>query len=339
MLLLIALLACTSTTDDTGDILHGGADAGTTDGGGDGGEGDGGATDGGGGDGGSDRPEFVPTAGWVQVPAGSFVMGSPEGELGRADHLETQRTVTISHPFELSPTELTRGQFQALLGYDPSGFAACDECPADSLTWFDAVAAAEAMSRQAALPPCTTMTDVLCDDGSPSDDVGLCGDHGGIAQASVTLAEDASPYACLGYRLPTEAEWEYAARAGTTAATYNGDVVEHDCSPLDAVLDPIAWYCGNTGSSAPRAVGGKLANDWGLYDTLGNIYEWTLDGFTGTVPDTAVTDPWTEEGSGRVLKGGSWITIAAYIRAAAVCAYPASQRDSSQGVRLARSAW
>jgi formylglycine-generating enzyme required for sulfatase activity len=86
-------------------------------------------------------------------------------------------------------------------------------------------------------------------------------------------APDGDVYGCEGYRLPTESEWEYAARAGTTEATYNGDIASGDCDSASPVLEPIAWHSGSTTHPAAQ----KDANAWGVYDMLGNVLEWTWD--------------------------------------------------------------
>ena len=80
-----------------------------------------------------------------------------------------------------------------------------------------------------------------------------------------------------GYRLPTEAEWEYACRAGSHEAFCNGPITHTDCSPVDPNLDEVGWYCGN--ASDRRDVGLKDPNSWGLYDMHGNLYEWVWDGY------------------------------------------------------------
>ena len=109
--------------------------------------------------------------------------------------------------------------------------------------------------------------------------------------------------ACTGYRLPTEAEWEYAARAGTTSATYAGDLVERhlDCRPNNPTLDPIAWFCGN-GRYESFAVRNKRPNPWGLHDMLGNVGEWVWDGY-GPYPAGPVTDPTGFDSDQKVLRG------------------------------------
>ena len=124
-----------------------------------------------------------------------------------------------------------------------------------------------------------------------------------------------SPYDCEGYRLPTEAEWEYAARAGTTTATYTGDLDVTDCS-ASAVLNPIAWYCGNS-SSRTHPVALKDQNDWGLHDMLGNVWEWCHDSWVYDLGSSARTDPYgPAAGVDRVGRGGYWAGNARDSRAA-----------------------
>jgi formylglycine-generating enzyme required for sulfatase activity len=127
------------------------------------------------------------------------------------------------------------------------------------------------------------------------------------------------------------AEWEYAARAGTSTATYLGNLAGDPFScDSQRNLDPIAWFCGNSGRST-RAVGTRSANAWGLYDMLGNVWEWTSD-WSGGYPGT-VTDPvGPSTGSVRVFRGGSWFVNADVARAAY-----RSNGDPAGGFRLARS--
>ncbi len=106
------------------------------------------------------------------------------------------------------------------------------------------------------------------------------------------------------YRLPTEAEWEYSARAGSTTAFYNGGITELYWG-YDPNLSAIGWYCGNAGSTT-HPVAQKQANAWGLYDMSGNVWEWVQDWY-GAYPTGAVTNPTgaSSSGSSRVFRGGS----------------------------------
>ncbi|MCP4213802.1 MAG: formylglycine-generating enzyme family protein, partial [bacterium] len=121
------------------------------------------------------------------------------------------------------------------------------------------------------------------------------------------------------YRLPTEAEWEYACRSGSSSAFANGGITYTDYSPVDPNLDLIGWYYGNsdTGSGyKPQPVGGKDPNAWGLYDMHGNVFEWCQD-WGEPYPRGNVTDPTgPASGSFRVLRGGGWLYRAEYCRSA-----------------------
>ncbi len=117
------------------------------------------------------------------------------------------------------------------------------------------------------------------------------------------------------YRLPTEAEWEYAARAGSTTAFTNGDITQAGTDPIDPNLDAMGWYGGNANSTT-HPVAQKQANAWGLYDMHGNVFEWCQDWY-GDYPTTDVTDPTgASTGSYRVLRGGSFSSYALFCRSA-----------------------
>jgi len=152
------------------------------------------------------------------------------------------------------------------------------------------------------------------------------------------------------YRLPTEAEWEYAARAGSTTAFYNGEIAYNSCSPLDANLNVIGWYCGNSdaaysgcydasSSDGPSCAGThpvaqKQPNAWGLYDMSGNVWEWCQDWYE-IYPTTAVADPTgPDTGSGRVLRGGSWYGTTRICRSADRSTGSSSNRSLTLGFRL-----
>ena len=126
-----------------------------------------------------------------------------------------------------------------------------------------------------------------------------------------------------GYRLPTEAEWEYAARAGTVGPRYGK-------------LDSIAWYGANSGGRT-HPVGQKQANQWGLHDMLGNVWEWTLDWY-GRYPSGSVTDPeGPESGSYLVMRGNSWDDGAGFVRSASRHSQSPDFRYFNTGLRLVRT--
>ena len=126
------------------------------------------------------------------------------------------------------------------------------------------------------------------------------------------------------YRLPTEAEWEYAARAGTSGDRYSED------------LDSIAWYEGNSGDRT-HPVGQKSPNAWGLHDMLGNVWEWVQD-WTGDYPGGSVTDPQgSGSGSNRLARGGSWFRNAGICRAPVRTIDSSAARNQYLGFRLLRT--
>jgi formylglycine-generating enzyme required for sulfatase activity len=228
--------------------------------------------------------------GFVAIRPGRFSMGSPNSEAGR-DGDETLHSVTLTRSLWLQATEVTQAQWQAVMGPNPSIVNGCGTCPASGVSWNDAVIYLNALSESEGLDACY--------EGSRF--VGLD---------------------CSGYRLPTEAEWEYAVRAGTTEARYGE-------------LDRIAWHGGNAGYST-HPVAQKDANAWGLHDMLGNVWEWVHDRYGDFGGDT--TDP-TGPSSGpfRVIRGGGWSNDASLIRAANRYGYSPSYLDQFIGFRVARS--
>jgi hypothetical protein len=209
------------------------------------------------------------------IPAGSFLMGSPEDEEGRYDD-EIQHAVEITQPFLLKTTPVTQAQWLALMGNNPAHFKGDDRRPVEQVSWEDAVCFCEALSTQT----------------------------GGM------------------YRLPTEAQWEYACRAGTTGARY-GD------------LDAVAWYVDN-GRMNTKPVGQKQPNAWGLYDMLGNVDEWCQDWYERDYPSEPQRDPkGPPSGDFRVIRGGDWYTHAQYCRAAQRADYTPTGRYDGVGFRPA----
>jgi formylglycine-generating enzyme required for sulfatase activity len=206
-------------------------------------------------------------------------------------------------------------------GYYPSMKPGCEECPVENVSWHEAAAYLNGLSEAGGYERCYECNDLLQQEVSCE-----------LSRAYGT------PYECPGYRLPMAAEWEYAARAGTATATYNGNLEAGHllCEEPNGVLDSIAWFCGNSGSTT-HAVGGKLANAWGLYDTLGNVFEWVND-WSFVYPESPTIDPWeSHTGSGRVFRGGSFDYYAKGTRAAFRFTGGPSYRFDYLGFRPARS--
>jgi len=248
----------------------------------------------------------------VPIPAGSFLMGSPDDEEGREDDEGPQRTVNIS-TFQMSETEVTQKQFEDVMGWNDSSFSG-DDHPVEEVTWYDCVSFCNEQSEADGYTKCYTITDM---------DYG--GDH--IEDADVTCDWDAN-----GYRLPTEAECEYACRAGTTTRFNTGD--------SDSDLGRAGWYWDNSGFTT-HPVGEKEASAWGLYDLHGNVWEWCSDwygkGYYGTRPDPDSDPTGPNSGPYRVIRGGGWNISAQGRRSANRTNFGPYSRYHDLGFRLVRS--
>jgi formylglycine-generating enzyme required for sulfatase activity len=260
-----------------------------------------------------------PPSDMVRIPAGTFTMGSPADEAGRQDN-ETQHQVTLTKFIYVSKHEITQTEWQNVMGWNESDFKGANR-PVEEVTWFDALKYCNERSARENKTQVYHITDITPD-----------GNH--IEAATVTAIWSAN-----GYRLLTEAEWEYTCRAGSATAFCNGGITNTACGQVDPNLDLVGWYCGNAGDTT-HEVGGKAANAWGLEDMHGNVWEWCWDwkGYWD-YPTGPVTDPLgAASGDYRVIRGGGWLGGGAqWCRSAARGGNNPDGR-SGVGLRVARAA-
>lgn len=234
--------------------------------------------------------QAVPLTNMVLIPAGSFVMGSFPDEQDRESNEGPVTATTISRPFWMGIHEVTQGEYFDRMGNNPSEATGDLQRPVERVTWNDAVA--------------------------------YC--------AALTAEQRAAGHITghFEYRLPTEAEWEYACRAGTVTRYYFGD------DPSYTNLTRYAWTTSNSGGT-PHPVGEKRPNAWGLYDMHGNVWEWCLDHSGGVYPGGAAIDPaGPADGVARVLRGGSWTTLDRVCRSARRFGFPPDLSVNDFGFRV-----
>lgn len=241
------------------------------------------------------------------IPAGSFLMGSPESDSWADDNEKPQHRVRICRAFYMGTTVVTRGQYRVVTGENPSFFKGSDDLPVEYVSWLEAVRFCNALSVKDGLP---AFYEIVSD--------------------SVSLSD----WSGSGYRLPTEAEWEYACRAGSTTRYSFGDdassLVEYSCFLININVQ----VCKKS-----QAVCQKEPNNWGLFDMHGNVAEWCWDVYGDYAPAQAddphgpPEEPWL---SARVFRGAGYLDDPPSARAAHRRAFTKTSRSNGLGFRVAR---
>ena len=237
----------------------------------------------------------------VDIPAGSFTMGSPDSELARGTDEGPQTPVTISHAFKMGKYEVTQAEYLSVMGVNPSYFPGDLSRPVEQVSWLEA-------SNY-----CCRLT--------------ACEARAGRLPAG------------YAYRLPTEAEWEYACRAGTTTPFHYGNELRSGMANFYGYYeylagDPYHYNAGGIYLGRTTSVGSYAPNAWGLYDMHGNVWEWCQDRY-GPYSGVSVSDPQgPPTGSDRVVRGGDWVISAHYCRSAQRYGYNPPYRYYRIGFRV-----
>ncbi|MEZ4387992.1 MAG: SUMF1/EgtB/PvdO family nonheme iron enzyme [Candidatus Krumholzibacteriia bacterium] len=252
-------------------------------------------------------------AGCVYLPAATFTMGSATDELGRAAD-EGRHQVTFGRGFFLARHEVTQQEYADVTGLSPSYHEGLQK-PVERVAFLDAIRYCNLLSARDGLAPAYV-----------------------IAGEEVAWTVDAE-----GWRLPTEAEWEYACRAGSTTSLAGGELAVTGCE-LDYVLEQFGLYCGNDldgddEETGPFPVGRFRHNAWNLVDMHGNVLEWCWDWYAADLGSSAVVDPrGPATGFVRVLRGGAWSSPAEACRSARRSYLVPGNSNPAVGFRVARTA-
>ncbi|MCR4572434.1 MAG: formylglycine-generating enzyme family protein [Lentisphaeria bacterium] len=249
---------------------------------------------------------------WLRrIPAGKFLMGSPNEELGHENY-ETLHEVTLTKSYYIGVFECTQKQYQLVMGSNPSKTRKGDTHPVETVSYL-----------------------TLRNDSTSSVNIWPVKGH---AVDSTSFMGKLQIKTGLTFDLPTEAQWEYACRAGTTTALNSGKNLKD--LDTDANMAEVGRYTGNQNDgeggsiSTYTKVGCYKPNAWGLYDMHGNVWEWCLDWFT-TYSTAAATEPTgAATGSNRVIRGGGWYNNARFCRSAARAGRNSSYVSSDGGFRV-----
>jgi len=265
------------------------------------------------------KPSTSTPANMVYVEGGSFNMGSNDGY----DSEKPVHKVSVSS-FYIGKYEVTQKEWREVMGSSPSYFKG-DDKPVEQVSWYDAIEYCNQRSLKEGLTPCYTIDKSRKDPNNTNSSDNL--------KWSVSVNWQAN-----GYRLPTEAEWEYAARGGNKSRGY-----EYSGSND---IGSVAWYKVNSydkGENHPdygtHKAGTKAANELGIYDMSGNVWEWCWDWYdSGYYGKSQSSDPiGAGSGSYRVVRGGSWDSNPVYLRVCNRLYYDPFNRGSIIGVRLVRA--